>query len=300
VIVKKSQLAIVCSDFLIILLFCGCSTLSHTKQDVNPMHTFPTAEVDMAPFQDDELGLSLSKDALRVSAERYRSLALAYEKDHQLYKADFMWRVAQKFDPDDSHAEQRVKALERQIRSESDKHVSKGIDLAKQNTPLSAHNEFLMALAYNPNQKDALELLRGETAASGYAIYETKQGDTMKKVAQKVYSDPEKDFLVAYFGNLNDDADIKPGMALKLPVLESEVDPKPRRVVQSAPPRIQRVSNKADAEEHYRKGVSFFLAEDMQRAIREWEEVLSLDPDHPNARRNIEKARNLLRKRQLK
>jgi hypothetical protein len=38
----------------------------------------------------------------------------------------------------------------------------------------------------------------------------------------------------------------------------------------------------------------------MQRAIREWEETLSLDPEHPNARRNIEKARSLLKKGQLK
>jgi len=46
--------------------------------------------------------------------------------------------------------------------------------------------------------------------------------------------------------------------------------------------------------DHYRRGMNCFLAEDLQGAIREWEETLRLDPNHPNARRDAEKARSLL------
>lgn len=36
--------------------------------------------------------------------------------------------------------------------------------------------------------------------------------------------------------------------------------------------------DKAGAEDHYRKGLNYFLAEDLQGAIREWQETLRLDP----------------------
>ena len=36
-----------------------------------------------------------------------------------------------------------------------------------------------------------------------------------------------------------------------------------------------------------------FLEEDLDGAVREWEKALSLDPAHPKARRDIEKARRL-------
>lgn len=288
-ITKSSHLAIVCSVSLITLFICGCATFPHAGREVTPI-------------QDGGTGPTRQPDTLRASAERYRLLAFRYEKNQQFYKAFFMWRVVQKFAPDDRQAGYRIRELELQIRSEADKHFLKGVDYAKRNSLLSARNEFLTTLAYDPNQKSALESLRSETESHRYTIYETRRGDTMRKVAQKVYLDPEKKILVAYFGELSDDTNLKPGMVLKLPVIESESKPKhkPRRIAGPGSPRVKRVSDKAGAENHYRKGVGFFLAEDMQRAIKEWEETLSLDPEHPNARRNIEKARDLLRKGWLK
>ncbi|MEN6320441.1 MAG: hypothetical protein ABFD82_17020 [Syntrophaceae bacterium] len=286
-IAKKSQLAIVYFVCLITMVMCGCATL-------------PIAEREMTPNQDDVMGHAAKQDALRASVGRYRLLAIQYEKNQQFYKAVFMWRVVQKLAPDDRHAGYRIRELEQLIRSEADEHFLKGADYAKQNSFLSARNEFLMTLAYDPNQKSAIDSLRDETASSSCTMYETRQGDTMKKIAQKVYLDPEKYFIVAYFGKLSNDADLKPGMVLKLPVIKAEPKPKQRQIARPYPPRMQKASNKAGAEDHYRKGVSFFLAEDMQRAIKEWEETLSIDPEHPNARRNIEKARNLLKKGQLK
>ena len=286
-IAKNNKLAVVCCVCLIALFICGCATLPHAGHE-------------MTATQDGVTSPAGQPHALQASVERYRQLAIGFEKKQQLYKAVFMWRVVQKFAPDDRQASYRIRELDLQIRSEADKHFLKGLDNAKRSNFLSARNEFLMTLAYDPNQKGAFESLRSDTLSPGYTIYETIQGDTMRKVAQKVYLDPEKDFIVAYFGELRDDTDLKPGTVLKLPVIKSESELKPRRISGLGSPHVRRVNNKAGAEVHYRKGVSFFLAEDIQRAIREWEETLSLDPEHPNARRNIEKARDLLKKGQLK
>ena len=48
-----------------------------------------------------------------------------------------------------------------------------------------------------------------------------------------------------------------------------------------------------EADAHYSAGMRRFLAEDLEGAIGEWEKALSLNPDHPKARRDIEKARRL-------
>jgi tetratricopeptide (TPR) repeat protein len=50
------------------------------------------------------------------------------------------------------------------------------------------------------------------------------------------------------------------------------------------------------AEVHYLDGVKYFTEEELEKAIQEWDKTLLLDPHHPKARRDIENARNLLKK----
>ncbi len=53
---------------------------------------------------------------------------------------------------------------------------------------------------------------------------------------------------------------------------------------------------RAQAETHYRSGVKHFINEDLERAVKAWERALSLNPNHPKARQDIENARRLLKK----
>lgn len=48
-------------------------------------------------------------------------------------------------------------------------------------------------------------------------------------------------------------------------------------------------------EQHYREGIRLYREERLSEAIAEWRVVLDLDPQHANARRNIEQAERLLR-----
>ena len=52
------------------------------------------------------------------------------------------------------------------------------------------------------------------------------------------------------------------------------------------------------AEEHYIAGMQFFIGERLPQAIEEWEKTLALDPDHPKASEDIEKARKLIKELQ--
>jgi tetratricopeptide (TPR) repeat protein len=53
---------------------------------------------------------------------------------------------------------------------------------------------------------------------------------------------------------------------------------------------------RAQAETYYRSGVKHFINEDLERAVKAWEHALSLNPDHPKARQDIENARRLIKK----
>lgn len=55
-------------------------------------------------------------------------------------------------------------------------------------------------------------------------------------------------------------------------------------------------NRKQSAEVHYLMGVKFFLQEEIEEAIQEWESTLALDPNHPKAKKDIENGRNLLEK----
>ena len=55
-------------------------------------------------------------------------------------------------------------------------------------------------------------------------------------------------------------------------------------------------AKKKQAEVHYLKGVKYFLNEELQSAINEWEKALALNPEHKKAKKNIKNARSLLEK----
>ncbi|BBO90659.1 hypothetical protein [Desulfosarcina ovata] len=50
------------------------------------------------------------------------------------------------------------------------------------------------------------------------------------------------------------------------------------------------------AQEHYRNGVKLFINENLKAAIREWEQALACNPNHPKVRENIANARQLIEK----
>jgi tetratricopeptide (TPR) repeat protein len=310
--------------------------------------------------------------------------------------------VVHAFQPDDQEAGERVARLQRETRSRADGHLRAGKAHHREGRYATARAQFLAALAWDPDLAEAAEYLRHRMGREDLRTYVTQVGDTPESVAQEVYADPRKHFLVSYFTGLSAGAVFPSGTTLRLPVVDIPVAGGPRVPARAnapvpsyglardtapapsvAPPPAQpplaattpdgtldraqaslrageytkaaalaeavlarspghrearelrnaayyqlgtdalrrqeysdalRMLRKVDAsykdqkqllaradsrvreeaEKRYAAGLKCFLAEDLDGAVQQWETTLALSPEHPKAKRDLDRARRLL------
>lgn len=349
---------------LIPVFIAGCTTLQEISKEPASLSS----------------GTTPKKYSISAVPEQYRLKALEHEKRGDLPKALKNWGVVRSFLPRDAQAGEKINQLKKQIPDAAEMHFKKGLAFFQSHSYASARKEFLLCLYLNPDHDQALRYLKQKMSGEDSVTYEVKKGDTIKEVARKIYGDPQKDFLIAYFNGLEIDSSIDPPMILKILFLDfipaKKISVHSKRAADSAsvPPiykkeilgraqatydqgnyqesaalaekareydplshesnelrnasyyqlgkqlshdkkyeealkAFQRVdpdykdvglqvayNRKQLAEVHYIEGVKFFIAEEIERAIKEWENTLSLDPDHPKAPKDIENGRNLLKK----
>lgn len=155
--------------------------------------------------------------------DRLRDEAVALERDLELHKALLRWRYIVRLRPDDREARARVAVLREQTRRLAREHFENGARLYRNGKTAAARREFLVALSYDPEHREAHENLRARLQRKDWVHYTVVEGDTLETVAEKAYTDPNKDFLVAAFNNLGETADLEPGLVLKLPVLGADL-----------------------------------------------------------------------------
>ena len=280
---------------IIIIFLLGCAVQRPVSKVPAPeKYPSPEPSVYREPF--------LEEDPFQGFPKKFRLRAIQFEKNEELPKALFCWKVVRSFAPKDMEALERIKALEAQIRTEAEKHFLIGLDYFHKNLISTARKEFLIALTYNPEHIQALDYLKHNLSDPDSIIYETQGGDTLRKISQEIYKDPEKDFLIAYFNDFDSQDKLKPGVSLKLPIITSIWMGKPtyssEQVINksSSLPKIRKpeVHLQEQAEVHYANGIRHYLAEELDKAIEEWEETLRLNPDHPKAKKDLQKARRML------
>jgi tetratricopeptide (TPR) repeat protein len=259
-------------------------------------------------------------DNFRGIPGKYRKLAASAEKAGALRRALLYRKVVNGFAPEDADAREDVERLERKIRGQVDRHYRNALALEESGENEKALREFLAVLVLDPDHEAALRWVKnGQNRKNGKnggaeaksRSWTVREGDTLRKIAGEVYRDPDKEFLIAYFNRLPKGSPLSIGTELRLPDVDAvsstmtmtEKVPgysrpeKERNAHQNAVERKEDAERKLrEADAHYAAGMRSFLAEDLEEAIREWEKTLSLDPAHPKALRDIEKARRLKEK----
>ncbi|MBU1162152.1 MAG: tetratricopeptide repeat protein [Proteobacteria bacterium] len=152
----------------------------------------------------------------------YLIKAKTYKNNDELQLALFFLKIAASLSPDDMEIVGEISDLKLTIDNKSDKYFKKGEKFYNQNKFEKARKQFLTALRYNPDHKDALDYLKNRLIPKEYINYTLEKNDSLKIISNKFYKDPELAFLIVYFNNLKSDTEPKPGEMLKIPILEPE------------------------------------------------------------------------------
>jgi tetratricopeptide (TPR) repeat protein len=160
------------------------------------------------------------KDFTRTFVEKYRVRGLEYEQKKDWPQALRNYEIVLSFLPTDEPTRKKVEELRQQTKSLSNQHFQNGVAQFQKNALTPARKEFLAALYYDPDHKEARLYLKEKIPGEEYTVYEPKKGETLKEIARKKYGDPQKDFIIAYFNDLPLNARSVPKTGLRLPLLE--------------------------------------------------------------------------------
>ncbi|MBI4082421.1 MAG: hypothetical protein HY423_07395 [Candidatus Lambdaproteobacteria bacterium] len=302
-------------------------------------------------------------------APTVRERARALEAAGELHPALMRWRIVNQLVPGDAEAKQKVEALRLRVESVARQHFDSATAFHQKEDMRQAFKEYLLTLSYDPANRQAFEAVKFELNSKEFIIHDVKVGDTLAKISQDEYNDPDFDYLISYFNDLPEEGPPTPGAKLQLPVLiivqrrlaaraEAKVGSRlaeaqarfnakdyaeaisiAERILSQLPNHAEAkqvlnaslyergkrlggekhfvealsLLNRVDpsykdtrtliqgvrrgmreqAEYHYASGVKSYTNQDLDGAIKEWEETLSLNPDHAKAKEGIDQAKGL-------
>ena len=338
-------------------------------------------------------------------AARHRQQAEALERDGQLRRAAEEWKIVLTITPGDAKARESLRALQTKIEQQVAERVAEGRKALARGVQVEARRKFLAALALDPGNRGAFDLLQSNTREVEFITHTVRAGDTLNALAQRYYGDRSRSEVIWETNQLPPNPRLAPGSTLKIPeipgvpfVHEARKPPPvvaavptpdmprsaPAAPAASAPappakeefapevnplltearealerndypdalgtvakylagkpgdrdgialkkqalygqaksqmeakqypesiqsltmltrmqpdyedaPTLLKQARTRTIEQHYTQGVRFYREEKLKEAIAEWRVVLEMDPNHANARRNIDQAEKLLK-----
>ena len=235
-------------------------------------------------------------DPFRAFPDTIRDRARGAETRGDLRKSLFLWKVILRFVPTDDEGAEKVRTLSGRLKSAADAHYRKGVEQHKAGESAAARREFLLVLANDPDHAGARDHLKNRLAAPDVVTYETREGDTLRRIAKERYNDPDRDGLIAYLNDLDKNAPLRPGTLLRFPVPDApptvEAADKPGKDILN----YSREIDLKEAERLYRSGIRQFQAGELEKAAADWEKTLRFDPEHAKARKDLDRVRRMLDK----
>lgn len=157
-------------------------------------------------------------------ADEYTAKAQQYEAQGDLVAALEQYRLVLTVDPENQLAQGKIKTIEPQLDKLAEEHYQAGLKFYRQGQYSPARKEFLTALRYNPDHKEAKDILTAtskELAQVKRYIVHTIQGDeTISTLAERYYGDYRKFHLIAEYNELEDATKVTVGQEIKIPVIE--------------------------------------------------------------------------------
>lgn len=168
-------------------------------------------------------------------AARHRQQAEALERDGQLRRAAEEWKIALTIAPGDARARESLRALQARIDRMVAERLGEGRQALGRGVHVEARRKFLAALALDPNNRAAFDVLQSDTREVESITHTVRAGDTLTALAQRYYGDRSRSEVIWETNQLPPNPRLAPGTTLKIPEIPGVpfVHPEARR---PAPP----------------------------------------------------------------
>ncbi|MCJ8501875.1 tetratricopeptide repeat protein [Desulfatitalea alkaliphila] len=164
-----------------------------------------------------------SRPAMTTSAEAYRAKARALESEGEWRRALFTWRVAAHLVTEqDPATTEAVADLEQRIADTVKTRYQEGVEHFQKGDHALALQSFLAVLHLDPDYKNARYYLKTRLPKAEHATYRVQRGDSFTKIANDIYKDVSKAYVLAYFNDMDPHRPLLIGTLLVLPRLETQ------------------------------------------------------------------------------
>ena len=138
------------------------------------------------------------------------------EADGQLRPALLEWKVARAIDPNDAEARASEARLAARIEGLVARKVTEARASLQRGTPLQARRLLLSALALDPTNATAADILRG-IGDIEFVTYTVRAGDTLASLAERYYGDRARGEVIWETNNLPAGKPLVVGAVLRIP-----------------------------------------------------------------------------------
>src|SRR5207253_1333843 len=193
--------------------------------------------------------------------------------------------------------------LEARIERDVAEHVQQARAAVAREAYLEARRHYLAALALEPTNMAAFEGLRNDVKEVRFVTHTVRAGESLGSIAQRYYGDRSRSEVIWEVNQLPRNPKLAAGVSLRVPEIPGvPFYVTPREGGAAEPPRdedtgdLARQARSGLVQDRYNEGLRLYREERLEQAIVQWRAVLELDPRHPNARKNIEQAEQILKK----
>ncbi len=154
---------------------------------------------------------------------QYVQRAQLHEQAGELHQALLAWQAAQLLEPKNPRTSKAIAELKETISKRSQDYFHQGLEWYNAGNFAAAQRAFLMAIHINPAHSPSLHYLKTNLQNPAQATYKVQRGDSFIRIASKLYDDPSKAYMIAYFNGMNPQKPLFTGTILHLPVLDAAV-----------------------------------------------------------------------------
>lgn len=149
--------------------------------------------------------------------------ARAAESQGDLVQALELYRIAVTIDRADRVSLKRAREIKTELIERSKARFKSGLAKFEAGDADAARPDFLASLELDPENLSALPYLKEGYSPKVMDTYTIAEGDTLRRIADKVYGNPGAELLLTRINNLSIVDVLKPGETLKTPVLDKRL-----------------------------------------------------------------------------